>query len=365
MAPRTSDISFEKASFIGLWVESVLYGCHLAALIFFLYLSSKRKGDRIRMNKKLCVVSLATLFALSTAHVLMNFVRGFVAFVSYQGAPHGAYAYLRELWAPTNVIKQAIYVTTILVSDSFALYRAYIALTSTGCSTFCKSLLLPGCSMVASIGCGYKSVHNVSQSLPGQNSYVDGILHWRGALLGLSLVTNTVVAMLIILFIALQTRDLQSKSYKAYFFLVLIQFGTISASLLTILVLYTLKMNANYIVLDSMPQISGIVSTAALITVHPTQIPQSDQAESGKVVQRKPSSQDVGKIDKTGVDKTRCKPTQVYIHKVTTSRTEERGTMVTPEGYTLETGSSTGGAPSMDENTEECLRSSDEIGLGS
>ncbi|KIK66826.1 hypothetical protein GYMLUDRAFT_55482 [Collybiopsis luxurians FD-317 M1] len=112
--------------------------------------------------------------------------------------------------------------------------------------------------------------------------------------------------------------------------------------------------------------LKGIISTAALITAHPTQILQSDQAESGKVVQKKSSSQDVSKIDKTDVDKTWCcKPPQVHIRKETVSRIEERGTMVTPAGYTLETGSSIGGAPSMDENTEECLGSSDEIGLGS
>ncbi|KAJ3987996.1 hypothetical protein F5890DRAFT_1494453 [Lentinula detonsa] len=206
-----------------------------------------------------------------------NLARGMVAFVSYQEKPFGASIYLKQLWVLSNVTKQAAYVTNILIGDSFALYRSYVILNdiSFDCDKrFCKLIVLPICTLIASAGCGYKSVYNLSQ-LPhsGANAFVQEIYNFRAGLLGLSLATNTLATMLVVVFIArkgyesgsrLPIGEMQNPYRKACFSL--IQLGiVIPASLIISIVLYSLKMNANYIMLDSMSQIAGLASIIVVI----------------------------------------------------------------------------------------------------
>ncbi|KAJ3784502.1 hypothetical protein GGU10DRAFT_388256 [Lentinula aff. detonsa] len=235
-------------------------GCHLTVFLFSLYV-------------------LRAMFALSTIHMTSNLARGMVAFVSYQEKPFGASIYLKQLWALSNVTKQAAYVTNILIGDSFALYRSYVLLDdiSFDCDKrFCKLIVLPICTLIASAGCGYKSVYNLSQ-LPhsGANAFVQEIYNFRAGLLGLSLATNTLATMLVVVFIARKGYEsgsrlpigeihVQNPYRKACFSL--IQLGiVIPASLIISIILYSLKMNANYIVLDSMSQIAGLASIIVVI----------------------------------------------------------------------------------------------------
>ncbi|KAJ3740624.1 hypothetical protein DFH05DRAFT_434034 [Lentinula detonsa] len=272
----TADILLDKATFIGLWIESLLYGCHLTVFLFSLYVLRFNKLT-LKYNLTLTLLMLTAMFALSTIHMTSNLARGMVAFVSYQEKPFGASIYLKQLWALSNVTKQAAYVTNILIGDSFALYRSYVILNdiSFDCDKrFCKLIVLPICTLIASAGCGYKSVYNLSQ-LPhsGANAFVQEIYNFRAGLLGLSLATNTLATMLVVVFIArkgyesgsrLPIGEIQNPYRKACFSL--IQLGiVIPASLIISIVLYSLKMNANYIMLDSMSQIAGLASIIVVI----------------------------------------------------------------------------------------------------
>ncbi|KAJ3792233.1 hypothetical protein GGU11DRAFT_803345 [Lentinula aff. detonsa] len=274
----TADILLDKATFIGLWIESLLYGCHLTVFLFSLYVLRFNKLT-LKYNLTLTLLMLTAMFALSTIHMTSNLARGMVAFVSYQEKPFGASIYLKQLWALSNVTKQAAYVTNILIGDSFALYRSYVLLDdiSFDCDKrFCKLIVLPICTLIASAGCGYKSVYNLSQ-LPhsGANAFVQEIYNFRAGLLGLSLATNTLATMLVVVFIARKGYEsgsrlpigeihVQNPYRKACFSL--IQLGiVIPASLIISIILYSLKMNANYIVLDSMSQIAGLASIIVVI----------------------------------------------------------------------------------------------------
>ncbi|KAJ4477504.1 hypothetical protein J3R30DRAFT_3486679 [Lentinula aciculospora] len=273
----TADVLLDKATFISLWIESILYGCHVAIFLSSLYLLRYRKPT-LKFSRTVTAVMLTTMFALSTTHMSINFARGLKAFVSYQETPFGASVYLRQLWASINVAKQAVYVINVLVGDSFALYRSYIILGETHfeCDQrFRKLIVFPMCSLISSAACGYKSVYNLSQlSNLGENAFSRGIFDFRAALLGLSLVTNTFATLLIVVFIALKsknnmkaTKGVANPYRKAYFSL--LQFGIIiPSSLTTSLVLYSLKMNANLIVLDAMSQITGFASAIVVINNH-------------------------------------------------------------------------------------------------
>lgn len=88
-------------------------GCHVTAFLFSLYLLRKTETRAKKFNPVIIFLVLLALFVLSTTHISINLARGIVAFVSYQGSPNGASTYLKELWAPSNVAKQAAYVTNM------------------------------------------------------------------------------------------------------------------------------------------------------------------------------------------------------------------------------------------------------------
>ncbi|KAE9390472.1 hypothetical protein BT96DRAFT_925849 [Gymnopus androsaceus JB14] len=257
---KTLDVSLDKAAFLGLWVaiihpclyrrshasfqlESVLYGCHATAFLFSLWLFRISKSETVgkKFNPVLTFLVLTALFALSTTHVSINLARGVIAFVSYQGAPNGASTYLKQLWVSSNVAKQAAYVTNILISDSFALYRSYIVISNKliqqqvdkppTCNmvlrnktfflpSWCEDLstliiAFPICSLLASVVCGYKSVYNVSQRMPGEDAFMPAVLSLRTSLLVLSLVTNALVTLIIVVFLAWNSRQNQSVCRRA------------------------------------------------------------------------------------------------------------------------------------------------------
>ncbi|KAF5389039.1 hypothetical protein D9757_004956 [Collybiopsis confluens] len=172
-------------------------GCHLASTIFYICHTRKSTCSDSKINRNTTTAALIILFGLSTAHVSINFARGLQAFAPNHKTLGGASIYLEELWVSTNVVKQILFVTAMWA----LIWWAYIAVTKDGCEKFCKLLFLPGFSMLASIVCGYNSVNSVAHSLPGENAFIDGILRWRGALLALSLLTNTLVVMLIALMV--------------------------------------------------------------------------------------------------------------------------------------------------------------------
>ncbi|KAJ3888453.1 hypothetical protein C8J55DRAFT_564766 [Lentinula edodes] len=118
------DIPLDKAAFIGLWIESILYGCHTIVFLSSLYLLRNSKSS-LKFNPVLTAVMLTVMFALSTTHVSINFARGLVAFVSYQETPFGASIYLKKLWALSNVMKQATYVTNMWVTFSIRMTLIY------------------------------------------------------------------------------------------------------------------------------------------------------------------------------------------------------------------------------------------------
>ncbi|KAJ4473194.1 hypothetical protein C8R41DRAFT_924164 [Lentinula lateritia] len=138
-----ADMPLDKAAFIGLWIESILYGefhfsnsvppsdpldyrpgCHTIVFLSSLYLLRNSKSS-LKFNPALTAVMLTVMFGFSTTHVSINFARGLAAFVSYQETPFGASIYLKKLWALSNVMKQATYVTNVWVTFSTRMTLIY------------------------------------------------------------------------------------------------------------------------------------------------------------------------------------------------------------------------------------------------
>ncbi|KAF7371121.1 hypothetical protein MSAN_00747300 [Mycena sanguinolenta] len=285
------DIPLDKASFVSLWLETLLYGTQ--AFLFSLrrtevnagaygvlfgicvhILLYSRRAPGTTFNPLLWTA--VAMFTMSTMHVCVGLVRGLTAFIGQENVPDGALAYFAEIWLWISIFKQALYATNNIVADGLVIYRCYIVWGSNF-----KVIVVPIIMLIATSVCGYLAGFNFSQVKPGEDVFVSNIAEWGTALFSLSLSTNIVVISLIamtvlvagrIYWIARTTRRLlgsstSSRKYQNAVAIILESGAIYSVSLMTLLILYCLKTNAQYIVYDALAQIMGIAPTLIIVRV--------------------------------------------------------------------------------------------------
>jgi len=159
--------------------------------------------------------------------------------------------------------------TSHIVADSLVIYRCYVVW---GFSI--KIIILPLILLIATSVCAYIAVFNFSQIHPGQNVFAINIAEWGTALFSLSLATNIIVTFLIagrIWWISRKACKLLGKEIRRKYnhtVAIVLESGAIySVSLMTLLILYCSKTNAQYIVYDALAQIMGIVPTLIIVRV--------------------------------------------------------------------------------------------------
>ncbi|KAJ6590068.1 hypothetical protein DFH09DRAFT_1359084 [Mycena vulgaris] len=263
------DIPLDKASFVSLWLETLLYGAYgvLFGICVHILLYSRR-GPGKSINMPLLCTAVA-MFTMSTMHVCIGLIRGLTAFIDRKGIPDGALIYYEEIWLWISIFKQALYATNNIVADSLVIYRCYMVWGSKF-----KIIVIPLIMLLATTICAYAAVYNFSKIVPGEDVFATNIAEWGTALFSLSLATNIIVTSLIagrIYWLARVTRTvLGSKHSNKYqnAVVIIVESGAIySLSLMTLLILYCSKTNAQYIVYDAQAQIMGIVPTMIIVRV--------------------------------------------------------------------------------------------------
>jgi len=209
------------------------------------------------------------MFTMSTMHVCVGLVRGLTAFIDRQDAPGGAIGYYAEIWLWISIFKQALYATNNIVADGLVIYRCYIVWGNK-----VKVIIVPLIMLLATTICAYAAVYNFSKITPGENVFATNIAEWGTALFSLSLATNILVTSLIagrIYWISRKTKRLLGSKHSQKYqnaVAIIVESGAIySVSLMTLLILYCLKTNAQYIVYDALAQIMGIVPTLIIVRV--------------------------------------------------------------------------------------------------
>jgi hypothetical protein len=211
------------------------------------------------------VITASGMFILSTCHVIIGLVRAIHAFTETEHAV----LYYEEIWNGLSILKQALYATENIIADGLVVYRCYAIWGKSW-----KIVVIPVIMLISTTVCAYLAVYNFSQVHPGDNVFASNIAEWGTALFSLSLATNIIVTSLIAGRIWWLSRNIrtylgqrhQAKYYKAIG--IIIESGAIYAiSLLILLVLYTSKTNAQYIVYDALSQIMGIVPTLIIVRI--------------------------------------------------------------------------------------------------
>ncbi|KAI8992744.1 hypothetical protein BD414DRAFT_482056 [Trametes punicea] len=265
-------ISLARAELIALFLESMLFGAFtvLYAIAIWILLYREKIRGRMRLNRMLFGTS-TVMWVLSIAHLAVDVVRAVQGFVVWGGRQaNGAEAFYDRVSDPTEVAKDVIYITMTLVADSFVSYRLFVVWNRTW-----WILVLPTLLLIATAIAGYGACAEVGLTKAGDAIFASNLQPWIESFFALSLTTNLLATVLItarIMWLNRRLRKYRAKGAPAgshwEVIETMIQSAAIySAALASLLGTYLADSNAQYICLDLIQPLIGIVFTLIIIRV--------------------------------------------------------------------------------------------------
>ncbi|EJF60320.1 hypothetical protein DICSQDRAFT_63334, partial [Dichomitus squalens LYAD-421 SS1] len=244
-------------------------GLYFVLFSICVYILFYKKGKNSPLNKPLIATTI-TLFIMCTTHIVVDFVRGWKAFFN---SPMSPLDYYVRIWDPLNIFKQALLTFSSVVSDglvvSLQVYRCYI-IWGRRYSIVVIPIIMPAATTV----CAFLAVYNFSKIQPGESVFTSIITEWATALFSLSLATNVIITTLIasrIWALRRQASSTLGRRHTAKYtnaMTIIIESGAIySASVMTLLILYCRRTNAQYIIYDTVAQVMAIVPTMIIMRV--------------------------------------------------------------------------------------------------
>ncbi|KAG7093243.1 hypothetical protein E1B28_006929 [Marasmius oreades] len=262
MGPRHMPI--EEGQFISLWMESLLFGINTILFIICLHILLVSPE---RSRRKVILATATAMYTLCAAHVVVSFIRGITAFF---GSKQGALAYYGQAWVWSNVTKQALHTTNIIIADSLLIYRLYIIWERAYWIVVLPILLLIGSSASS-----YTATYILACMPPGQSAFDTSVPDFCMMGYAFSFATNIIVTSLIagrIWWNARQVSNLLGISHGPLRFYIraitlIVESGAIfSASVLILVVCYSLNLDAQTVFIsDSIAQITGIAPTLIIV----------------------------------------------------------------------------------------------------
>ncbi|PSR71634.1 hypothetical protein PHLCEN_2v12487 [Hermanssonia centrifuga] len=195
--------------------------------------------------------------------------RALQAFVALAGQAGGLELFYGALNTPTETAKIVLYVTQTLVGDTFVIYRL--------CIVWGRNLwiiILPICLLISSAITGYGACYQLGQTTADEGTFTRLLKPWTSAFFSISLCTNVVATTLIAYRVwqsnhrVRQFRQEGSRFGAGRVIETMVQSAFIySATLATLLGTYLSNSNAQFIALDSLQHVIGIVFTIIIIRV--------------------------------------------------------------------------------------------------
>jgi len=115
----------DQAFIVAIWLESVFYGILIPVFVSSVYVILHKRKLLERVNVPMLLAAIL-MFLLSTAHMGINVYRLLQGYVLDNTTPGGAVAFLYSLTEPTQKAKDAIYCTQSLLGDVLNIYRSWL-----------------------------------------------------------------------------------------------------------------------------------------------------------------------------------------------------------------------------------------------
>ncbi|KAH8108848.1 hypothetical protein DFH11DRAFT_1516216 [Phellopilus nigrolimitatus] len=257
-------IGIDEVTLVSIFVECVLY------VGFFTFLFSlsvyvllfKKKGKNEHVNRPMLIVSIV-MFILATVHVAADLRRVLTAYLDEENTVK----YLSMVNTPIYALKSTAYCMQTLVGDGFMLYRLYLIYS--GDKRIYGPILI---CFIASIGVGIGALQGFARASPTAPVFISELQDWIVSFFSLTLFTNFSCTLLIAARIFWIHRRLQGavRAGPSVFpaAMIIIESGSAySACLIILLSLYLSGSFAQYIVLDGVTQVIGVVFSLIIVRV--------------------------------------------------------------------------------------------------
>ncbi|KAI0655778.1 hypothetical protein C8Q70DRAFT_415098 [Cubamyces menziesii] len=337
--PDEKTFPLARAELIALFMESMLFGAFtvLYAIAAWILLYREKLRGRSRTNRMLFATS-TVMWVLSVAHLAIDVVRAVQGFVVW-GARQadGAEAFYNIVSDPTEVAKDVVYITMTLVADSFVSYRLWVVWNRVW-----WVLIVPVLLLIATAIAGYGACVEVGLTKAGDAIFAGNLKPWIESFFALSLTTNLFATLLIAARIMWSNRRVRRYRPKGVpvagshweVIETMIQSAAIySAALISLLGTYLANSNAQYVCLDTIQPLIGIVFTLIIIRVGLGYTVNDSVSGGGNVSGHGDSGRGVPAVQLqsavNGVD-TNAYPLQPVAINVSVSRTYDRASF---EGF--------------------------------
>ncbi|OSD05841.1 hypothetical protein PYCCODRAFT_1443198 [Trametes coccinea BRFM310] len=245
-----------ESKLVSIFVQSILYGIYVTLFFTTTDALLRRREGCGTLRHDMVFVSLL-MFVVATMHVATNFSRIILAFVVHADAPGGPAAFFNELSNFTQMFGSTLYVIQTLLGDGMVLYRCYLVWERKVAVVVIPCLLLLG-----STATGIGILYSFDKVVPQASIFVVQLNRWITAFFSMTLVTNFICTALVAYRVWSMNRStLSFRQHKLRPIMVLIvESGAFySATLLALLILYNVDSWFQYVVLDAVSAIVGIV----------------------------------------------------------------------------------------------------------
>ncbi|KAL5492766.1 hypothetical protein ACEPAI_4213 [Sanghuangporus weigelae] len=256
--------SAEESKLVSIFVQSVLYGAY--SVLFFVatyYMLWNRPGGQPPRRTMLCISLL--MFVVATMHVAVNFTRIIKAFINFENAPGGPASFFNELSEFTQMFGSTLYVLQTLIGDSMVLYRCYLVW---GRNLWVVAF--PFVCLLGSTATGIGILYSFARVVPQASIFVVELSHWITSFFSMTFATNVICTALVAYRVwSINRKRLSFRVRKLRpIMLLIVESGAFySATLMALLILYNVDSWFQYVVLDAVSPIVGIVFTVIMLRI--------------------------------------------------------------------------------------------------
>ncbi|KAJ7599297.1 hypothetical protein C8J56DRAFT_1093849 [Mycena floridula] len=255
-----SSISPQRACLISLWFETLLYGIFLVFFCTSIYVLLVKKLHGA-INRPLLAASIL-MFLLISAHLACDLVRAIQAFTTARDP----FEYYSDFPNHYMGVKAILYYFTNLVGDTIILYRCW-----TIWNHDIRVMVVPMFLYITDLGAGVVSIHALININP-EGEFFKELTVWFLTYLSLTVTVNTVCTLLIatrIWYITRSTNRTWSSGHDIRTVaIMLIESAAIYPALLFVMIgTFVAGTYGQYIALDSLPNVVGIVFELIIVRV--------------------------------------------------------------------------------------------------
>ncbi|KAI0652663.1 hypothetical protein C8Q79DRAFT_1005830 [Trametes meyenii] len=256
--------SAAESKLVSIFVQSILYGLYAALFVLTTNALLWKRPAGYPLRTDMLVISLL-MFVIATTHVATNFSRIILAFVIHANAPGGPAAFFNQLSNFTQMFGSTLYVAQTLLGDAMVLYRCYLVWERR-----VWVVAFPGVLLLGSTATGVGILYAFDRVDPQASIFVVQLGHWITAFFSMTFSTNVICTSLVAYRIWAINRTHLSFRHRALrpAMILIVESGALySATLLALLVLYNADSWFQYVILDAVSPIVGIVFSAIMLRI--------------------------------------------------------------------------------------------------